>query len=271
MVASIAIVVPTYRDRLTVDEEISLRHLELVLDGRPRYLVAPRSLGPERAGFEVASFDDDYFQSVDSYSRLLLEPSFYRRFEDYEFVLIYQLDCLVFRDELDRFAAAGFDYVGAPWLETRKRPERGFSRVGNGGLCLRRVEACLRVLETEGPGPRTVSTLLRLARRREPQNWRQRLRVARETAEGVARYRRVYSLNEDHFWCDRAPLFDPQFRVADVATGLAFSFDEAPRFAYSILGGLPMGCHGWHRRERAFWEPYLLPEALDFDAPGVLA
>lgn len=269
--ASIAIVVPRYRDHLTPDEEISLRHLELVLAGRPRFWVSPHSLRPERADYGVEPFDDAYFENVDSYSRLLLDPSFYRRFEAYEFLLIYQLDCLVFRDELDRFAAAGFDYVGAPWLKNRQLPMRGFSRVGNGGLCLRRVASCLRVLEAERPGPRAVATLARLSLGRERLGWRQRLRVARETAEGVARYRRVYSLNEDHFWCDRASLFDPGYRVADVETGLAFAFDEAPRYAYSVLGRLPMGCHGWHRRDREFWERHLLPEALDFDAPGALS
>ena len=265
---SVVIAIPVFDSRLSRDEEISLRHLELILGDRPRTFVAPRGLQPKRSGYDVIHFDDEYFESVASYSRLLLDPSFYESLEDYEFVLIYQLDCLVFRDELDRFLSAGYDYVGAPWLADRDHPAAGFSRVGNGGLCLRRVASCLTVLNENRPRPNAWRAFLRTFRRRESMTWQKRVRVAREVSRGIGWYRRRYSHNEDHFWADRAHLFDSGFRVADVETGLSFSFDEAPRACFESLGELPMGCHGWFRRDREFWAPHLLPEALDTAGGG---
>ena len=41
--------------------------------------------------------------------------------------------------------------------------------------------------------------------------------------------------------------------------GLRFSFEVAPRLCFELNGRrLPFGCHGWHRYDRTFWEPYLL-------------
>ncbi len=259
----VAVVVPFYRQDLRPEEELSRRRLESVLGGHERFLALPESLagglGADWDGYHRAAFDDAFFQSVATYSRLLLDPAFYRRFADFEFILIYQLDCLVFEDRLESFCALDFDYVGAPWLRSRERPERGFSRVGNGGLSLRRVQAALAVLEAPRVSPAAVLARLMtgrrddLAPRTSVRGLRQRLRVAREVGRGIRWYRAHYSLNEDHFWADRAALFEPSFRVADVETGLAFAFDEAPRLGHARLGRLPFGCHGWYRRDREFW------------------
>jgi len=265
----VAIAVPAYRP-FTPEEEISLRHLETVMPSRPRFLFVPQSLDPARPGYGLIRFPDECFTSIGAYSLLLLNPDFYRQFLDFEFLLIYQPDCLVFSDRLSQFCAAGFDYIGAPWLADRKQPELGFSRVGNGGLSLRRVASCLGVLDASRSSPHVLRTFTRLLRRREPTGLVRKARVAREVGLGIDWYRRNYSLNEDHFWCDRAALFDPDFRVADIETGLAFAFDEAPRSAFAELGRLPMGCHDWVRNDRTFWQPHLLQQALERKTPGCL-
>lgn len=263
----VAIAVPYHRRELRAEEELSLVRLERVLGNYDRFFVSPRTLADAtatgRPGYCFAAFDDAYFRNIASYSRLLLDPLFYRRFDEYEFLLIYQPDCLVFADRLEEFCDLGYDYLGAPWLRSRERPEEGFSRVGNGGFSLRRVQAALRVLSAPRPSLPTALRRTYTGRRDDlPPRWtlrglRRRLRVAREASRGITWYRRRYSLNEDHFWSDRATLFDPTFRVADVESGLAFAFDEAPRRAYAELGRLPFGCHGWYRRDRAFWEEHL--------------
>ena len=260
---SVAVVVPIYRQDLLAEERQSLRHLDTYLGGYDRFFIAPRSLAPRRRGFEVMPFPDRCFESVDSYSRLLLSASFYRRFERYRFMLIYQLDSLVFEDSLADWCEAGWDYLGAPWLKDPERPERGFSRVGNGGLCLRRVAACLRVLKT-ATDTGTVAAFARLLLTAPlpdlaPHRLLKRVRVLRDARRGVAWYAGHYSLNEDHFWSDRARLFDPGFRVAPVAAALGFAFERAPRYCLRRNGGrLPFGCHAWSRWDRAFWEPHLI-------------
>lgn len=263
-VGRVVVVVPRFRLELRREEETSLGRLDDVLGRYERVFVAPQGIALEleesRPAYRVEAFEDRFFDSIASYSRLLLDPRFYRRFEGHEFLLIYQLDCLVIEDRLEDFLDLDVDYVGAPWLKERQRPQRGFSRVGNGGLSLRRVAAALAVLDA--PAPSLPATLLRLLSGRRDDlppraslhGLHRRLRVAREVARGIAWYRAHYSLNEDHFWSDRAPLFDPSFRLASVGTGLDFAFDEAPRQGYEELGHLPFGCHGWFRRDRAFWE-----------------
>lgn len=264
--SSAAVVVPIYRRELSPEERMSLRHLETYLGRYDRYFVAPESLSPRRPGFQVAGFADDWFKSVDTYSRLLLSAFFYRTFSRYQYILVYQLDSLVFSDALSRWCEAGYDYIGAPWLTDPKNPERGLSRAGNGGLSLRRISSVLKVLESARPRAQPIAlwrdflsaSLPDLA----PYQWLKRLRVLREIRRGVGWYADHYTLNEDRFWSDRAALFFPGFRVAPPGVALRFAFERAPRYCYSRNGGrLPFGCHAWSRWDRSFWEPHLIPES----------
>ena len=52
-----------------------------------------------------------------AYNRLMMSEQFYRAFEGYEYILIYQLDCLVFSNALEEWCRKGYDYIGAPWFE----------------------------------------------------------------------------------------------------------------------------------------------------------
>jgi hypothetical protein len=102
-------------------------------------------------GFKIVHFDSSCFSGITAYNRLLLSKHFYETFKDYEYILIYQLDCLVFSDQLKQWCDGGWDYVGAPWLENHKEkaePGDQFWAVGNGGLSLRRIESFLRVLRS---------------------------------------------------------------------------------------------------------------------------
>lgn len=259
----VTVAVPVYRSRLTPEEEISWRHLSHFLGHRDVRLFLPEGLESPLPGARQERFPARYFDSVRTYSRLLLSEAFYRRFEAAEYLLIYQLDALVFSDRLEPWCEAGYDYLGAPWWKDPKRPERGFARVGNGGLSLRRVEACLEVLtSTTRPGwgllagsvAPDLDTAGGLAR------WRRKGRVLREARRGARWYAEHYSLNEDRFWSDRAHLLHPSFSTAPPREALAFSFEVAPEECYRRnRSRLPFGCHGWWRYGREFWQPHLLP------------
>ena len=259
--------VPFYREALTPEEQISLRHLEVFGDRYDRVAVIPASLGLNPPGFEPCRFPDRYFTDVAAYSRLCLSAPFYERFGDYRFILLYQLDCLVFSDQLLEWCELDYDYVGAPWLRSRERPAAGFSRVGNGGFSLRKVASLLAVLRSEryrGGGSAWWRDLMfaplpDLEPLSPVPRAFKRLRVLRSARFGVAGYVSGYTLNEDHFWSDRARLFYPQFRIAPVEVALRFSFEYGPRACYQRSGGrLPFGCHGWHKHDREFWQPFLL-------------
>ncbi len=269
----VAVVIPLYRAELTGDEKISFRHLCQYLGSYRKYLVVPRSLSVNHPGFFIERFDDAFFTDIPSYSRLMLSRQFYERFQSHTYILLYQLDCLVFSSQLYEWCARGYDYIGAPWLRSMAEPEKGFARVGNGGLSLRRVSSFLKVIDspryTNEPCPywrdvfyaslpdldRDTASI----RYRGPGRWLKRLRVLREVRPGAVSYAARYTLNEDHFWSDRARLFYPDFKIAPVEEALQFSFDLGPRYCFeSNSCRLPFGCHGWYRHDREFWSPYLI-------------
>ncbi len=267
-----AIAVPIFRLPLSPAEEISLRHLRRHLASFDRFAVVPEGLATHAGGggglpadLTPAAFAADFFRSVEDYSRLLLSSAFYQRFAAYDYLLIYQLDCLVFDGTLLDWCRAGWDYLGAPWLRDPARPERGFSRVGNGGLSLRRVGACLRVLDSPRYRSEPVPLLRDLLGAPLPDlpaaAWPKRLRVLRAARAGARDYAAAYTLNEDHFWSDRARLFLPGFRIPRPEQALGFSFERAPRYCYARNGNrLPLGCHAWQKWDEAFWRPLLIAD-----------
>ena len=247
MTPSVAVLVPAFRERLGGDELISLRHLRAHLGGYDAFVFCPASLDPELPGLEPVRLDDRHFRTHRDYSRLMLSDGFYRRFERYEFVLVHQLDCLVFSDDLPRWCEERYDYVGAPWVRRDPAGRPFFAGVGNGGLSLRRVGSFLRVLASRRPGAAAAHHLLEVARRivREPGRARQLLRD-----------RYVY---EDKFWSQEAPRMVPGFRIPPAEIAVGFAFEREPRFCLEANGGrLPFGCHKWRAHDPDFWEPYLL-------------
>lgn len=253
----IAIVIPCYQEAILPDEQISLNYLERHLSAYTRISIQPETLSPFLPGCETVHFADEYFTGVDSYSRLLLSPIFYETFISFEYILIYQLDCLVFSKDLQSWCALGYDYIGAPLFEKNTQPPR-LSRVGNGGLSLRRVQACLDVLQSRDIPSWGTSFAARLPDINQfsfPASWLKKFRTIRDARRGVEWYARNYSLNEDLFWSDRARLFHPDFRIAPLDVALRFAFDAHPQTCFQQNGGqLPFGAHAWAKWDRAFWE-----------------
>ena len=247
MTASVAVVVPVSHERIGPDEELSLRHLRTHLGEYDGFVVCPASRDLELPGLAAIRLDDRHFRSHRDYSRLMLDAELYRRFERYEFVLVHQLDCVVFSDDLPRWCGEGYDYVGAPWVRRDADGRPFFTGVGNGGLSLRRVESLLRVLDGRPRWATLGRHVAGLVRRivHEPGHARQLLRD-----------RFVY---EDKFWSQEAPRLDPGFRIPPAETAVAFAFESEPRFCFEQNGGqLPFGCHKWRAHDPEFWEPYLL-------------
>jgi hypothetical protein len=260
----VAIAVPmSNRAELTADERISFRHLIHYLGQYDKYLVAPKSLDIDYPGFGLKRFSDSFFGSTAAHKRLMLSRRFYQAFSEYEFVLIYHPDALVFSDQLKPWCEAGYDYIGAPWFNTPKTPENGFEMVGNGGFSLRRIASFLKVIDSPRYAiePATYwetywsSKPAHLQYFNLPKKYLKRLRVFNGARWRMSRFRR----NEDHFWSEEAVHYYPQFKVAPVEAGLRFAFECAPKYCYEMNGRrLPFGCHAWSRYDRDFWEPFLL-------------
>lgn len=252
----IATVTPVYRNALTPDEQISLRHLRHFLAEYDNIIVAPNGLDVDLAGFAIRRFGRRYFQSATTYNRLLLSKKFYEAFSDYDYILIYQLDCLVFSSNLDFWCNLGWDYIGAPWLKdfvSVHPADDDLYSVGNGGFSLRCVSSCLNVLRTCWRRKRTEpseppSTLS------FPHRW-----LSEMAGRSLWWHLRRRTANEDGFWSWDAHLFQPDFRVAPVDVGRSFSFEMDPAFCFEKnKRRLPFGCHAWPKYDRTFWEPHLL-------------
>ncbi len=267
---SVAVIVPVYRSALLPDEQLAVRHLQKHLIAYDCYQISPASLNFRAGGMRLKQYEDAFFSSTAAYSRLMLSKGFYRDFAGYEFILVYQLDCLVFRDELAWWCDQGFDYIGAPLFRIRNDPTGGFSGACNGGLSLRNTSSFLKVLNSDRYVREGVSFLKDIFHEFfvevRPLPWfarlKKRVQVAWGVRQGADKYAASYSLNEDHFWSSRAAYFHRGFRVAPPEVALTFAFEAAPRYCFERnQRRLPFGCHAWPKYDRTFWEPYLIPEA----------
>ena len=272
----VAVVVPVVRLPLSVDEEISLRHLRTYLGRFDRYVVGLQNLPEELSDFQLKPFPPRYFTGRYAYNRLLLKEEFYRAFAEHEYILIYQLDSLVFTSNLEEWCRKGWDYVGAPWLKNLDDPTQGFSGVGNGGLSLRRVTSALAVLTSkqllEDPkerGRRTGRRSKLLYEHLDSAPQLKRKIVAAKTFLHRCGYHNNVSWhvrqlaktksNEDLFWGFDALKVMANFCIPVPQEALKFSFEVAPRYCFKLNSGqLPFGCHAWSKYDREFWKPFLL-------------
>jgi len=241
------------------------------------------------AELQRLTFPRRFFTSVRRYNELLLSQALYKRLQEWDFFLLYQLDAFVFDDDLDHWMRAGFDYVGAPFISLFNRlgtPQRPWG-VGNGGLSLRRVQTFLDLYTKKGK----VFSFIDFYRNCTPRHgyWYTLAKKIALTPSYIFSYFFKNSLknyieesrvNEDIFWCfafkqailaayignerTRA-LFkstsrlkhDITIRLPSPDQALRFAFDEEPFRCYEFAERvLPMGCHAFEK-QKDFWRAYI--------------
>lgn len=266
-----AITIPlSNRVELTDSERLSLRHLETYLGSYDKFLVVPEGLPVCRKGFELKPFNKRFFGSGRAHTALMLSRDFYDAFQDYEFILNYHLDSLVFSDSLEAWCAKGYDYIGPPWICSEQTPWVKNERVGNGGFSLRRVRSFLRVLESDAywvepskywadltDGRSSIFRAGKLHRK-----YLSRFKRFNNVRRHIQRCYLDAGENEDRFWAEDAVRYYSGFRTAPVEVALEFAFEADPTRCIEMNGGkLPFGCHAWEYYEPDFWSPYLLTGA----------
>lgn len=211
--------------------------------------------------FMKVIFDEEYFKSIAGYNRLMLSVDFYKCFSDYKYLLIYQLDAFVFRDELEYWCDKGYDYVGAPFFKSLKDDIYGTKMlgVGNGGFSLRRIDYCKKVLSLYRNKvlvsplayfykDKFINALIRIP-------WR--LMGRKNTLQWF-----MDNVNEDFIfsWCISNSSYSASLPSCDEA--LHFAFEVNPKYCYELTNGiLPFGCHAFAKYEYdSFWKPIILAE-----------
>ncbi|MBP5515592.1 MAG: hypothetical protein J6X86_01460 [Bacteroidales bacterium] len=186
----------------------------------------------------------------------MLDKHFYQRFAEYEYMLVYQLDAWVFRDELDDWCNKGYDYIGAPWIEKDENGNIELAGVGNGGFSLRRIQHFIDVLSHRGP----VRSGKQLHLKPSIKNKVYKFFYSLGYQNNLSYYKKDETIFEDIFLS--IFLADTKLRALtpDAETACHFAFEQAPSYLYSKTKQLPFGCHAWQKYEYdSFWKEHISP------------
>lgn len=254
---SSCVIIPLYKTELSATEIISLKQSLDVFRGETFYFVVPKELNLSRfvTDYEltdenIVRFNDSFFKNIDGYNRLLMNPEFYQAFGSFDYMLICQLDVFVFSNQLTYWTQKGYDYIGAPWLDSEptilrdlfrnlnkiyrhflNKKQRSFEHlnlVGNGGFSLRNI--------------------------------RKHYSIALEQQELISKHIKNRPENnyyiEDVFWSIQVPKLYPDFKIPEYREALHFAIDRKPKRAFQLLQNkLPFACHGFNKpKVFNFWK-----------------
>ena len=260
----ICITIPIYKQRPSMVELESFKQCFNVLHNYPIYIVTHHGLKLEEyipntaTNIHITYFDKFYFSSIDAYSELLRNHFFYSSFKKYKYILIYQLDAWVFKDELQKWCNKGYDYIGAPWFEDYGSYEKGnrLWRVGNGGLSLRKVKKFMELTHPK----KKIKTFREILK--EEYNGIKSLPICVARAFGyrntIGYFQNYYNskkLAEDvYFSIEMQQYENMKLYVPSPVEACAFAFERSPRYLYEQNAHiLPFGCHAWEKYDKAFW------------------
>ena len=68
---------------------------------------------------------------------------------------------------------------------------------------------------------------------------------------------------EDRYWSEGMGGVFTDFKVADIKSSIAFSFEVKPSLLFEMnKQKLPFGCHAWEKYEPEFWKQFIPEEAI---------
>jgi hypothetical protein len=271
-VSRACVVIVVYAATISKLEEASLEQCVKVLKNHDIALVCPESLNIDQylSAFDryeklprVQKFSDDWFESIRTYNSLMLQEFFYHRFSAYEYILIYQLDAWVFRDELEYWCNKKLVYVGAPWFTDRGEV---YPFYGNGGFSLRHIRSFIDLLGGSYQFQSTNWKFLwpQLNGKNRFNRFAKKVIHAGEMLCCRLSPQSYCTLNfwdyEDFVFAKTFALLDSE-RTASFDDAAHFSFERFPEILYSVTkSSLPFGCHAFAKEGRYFWETWI--EAL---------
>lgn len=252
--SSVIIVIPIYRS-FTDTEKISFEQGLKVLGKYRISLLHPRKFDVssiikqygDRGNLSEMSIDDCHFTSVASYSDLLLTPYFYDLYSQYDYMLIYQLDAYVFRDELYKWIEKGYDYIGAPWIPSKyylkcivEKPWQAIRKLFP--VKLTNIPHCMNYFAVGNGGfsLRKISTIHQI------------------TIDDSAIIRQC-CYNED-WYISQVASRTHKLNIPNYHEALKFSFEQSLSHCYSLNHReLPFGCHYWSKPKNysRFWHRFI--------------
>lgn len=233
-----AIVIPVYKENILHFEETSLKRVKELFH-EDIFFIGPSKIKnakyiSENPNIKFIGFENEVFQSIESYNKLMLSSDFYRLFKDkgYDWLLIAQLDSYLFDSNLEEFTNSSYDYFGAPWKKGQIVSQNFYHPrllwffgktvfVGNGGLSLRKTESTIRLLDNK---------------KLQAQSWK---------------------FNEDAFFAYYG-LKLSYFKTCPVHIASRFAIETDCEYFYKSNGNkLPLGCHAFEKYEPDFYERHI--------------
>lgn len=269
------IVIPTYKEILDDDEIKSLAQCKKVLSNYDIKFVCPENLDvswyQKQWTFEFIRFEEKYFKSIFSYSHLLVNKDFYKAFADYEYMLLYQLDAWVFKNELEEWCAKDYDYIGAPWFEgySIAKPEaKMLEYTGNGGFSLRKIPTLIDVLSKTETSEEKLYTFLEIYTKFGTSSVFNIFRLIKSVYRYFSKNNVVkHALKkikfcEDNIIANTLRRLYPELKIAKAEDVKLFSFEILPERLFEECGHqLPFGCHGYKKYNWAFWKNYIIEQS----------
>jgi len=265
---SIAILIPIYKDVLTQAEKASLHQVIKILGSYPILFVCSKNLATDiykeyciEFGIEVSEikfirFNPYYFSSISGYNKLLISYSFYKRFSSFKYVLIYQLDAWVFKDDLQYWCDKNYDYIGAPWFEgwVHANADSKFIGAGNGGFSLRKISAHLKVL-TSFKYLRAPGLFVKEFKNNIGFASFKKMVISLTLRNNTFSLFNDWDNQEDVFWSFKAGTKFKWFKVAPPEIAMSFSFEVNASLLFKLNhNNLPFGCHKWEIYDSDFWK-----------------
>jgi hypothetical protein len=277
------IIIPIYKKTPNLNESISFDQCLMILFKHPIHIITfeeldisfyENKLSNAGVKFNIVYFPKYYFEEIVGYNQLLLSLEFYKRFESFNYMLIYQLDAYVFRDELALWCAKGYDIIGAPLIEDKYGvDDKYFLNHFNGGFALRNIKYCIRLLAYKGPilKPNIIYRIVKEEFKNNPvKGFIYFILRSLGRQNNIGFLKNKTPINEDLLfslglfvsWINCNVTKNEAWIYPILPSNeeaIKFAFERYPSYLYALNNNqLPMGCHAWEKYEyETFWKKHL--------------
>ena len=262
----LVIVTPVYLEEITENELLSIQSIKQHLNQYDRAIISPRKFESnpkfitqwEEYGYKVVFFDNQHFSSIEKHNKFLMSQLLYETFAEYDYMLMAQLDVLIFSNSIGYWMDKKLDYVGSSWIINEGKNKKLVGNGGNGGLSLRNIQTFLKVIDSKKfyskrdlfnilPAYSKVRNILFVG-----------LLIQLKPLQSFAHLlKRFFAGKEDMFWSYYAPFFVEDYHLASLEDTVAFAFERYPEFCFEEnQQKLPFGTHAWEKYNIEFWEKH---------------
>ena len=266
--AEFCIVVPVHKPDLSTDDIISLNACYNKLKDYKCFLVYPDGMDISKylaihQGLIPKPVKPVWLSSIKHYNQMKLDLKFYELFNEFKYMLTYELDAYIFGSDLVIEEFTKYDFIGAPYFEgyLDALPEAPFITGENSGFSIRNIQSCIHVLQSMSKyfynwlAYKYIFSKSKILRAIV-----NRLTLRKYDAIIYGRFSFYFKdeyVHEDMIWSRVIPEFFPDFKIAATETAIKFSFEVNPDKLYKLNNNqLPLGCHAWPKF-KYFWKDHI--------------